>query len=75
MSPDTLKVLMQMEYEDELRMCVKLYNKQGGCKFSEGAKCEKCGSIPLLVKLITGKTHHCSLDELVVTEKLFKYNK
>ena len=31
--------------------------------------------IPLLVKLITGRTHHVSLDELIVKEKLFKYNK
>ena len=75
MSPDTLKVLMRMEYEDELRLCVKLYNQHGGCKFNEGTRCEKCGSIPLLVTLITGRTHHCSLDELIVKEKLFKYNK
>ena len=38
MSPDTLKVLMRMEYEDELRLCVKLYNQHGGCKFNEGTR-------------------------------------
>ena len=65
----TLKALVTLTLEDELDICLYQYESNKGCKFNKGISCEKCGSIPLLLKLINGKVEH----DLTVPELIKKY--
>lgn len=65
----TLKALVTLTLEDELKICVAQYESIKGCKFNKGISCEQCGSIPLLLKLVNGKVEH----DLTVPELIKKY--
>ncbi len=48
-------------FEKEINMCRELSKKNGGrCKWGE---CDKCGVIPLLLKLYKGEIHE-NTDEI-----------
>lgn len=65
----TLKAIVALTLEDELKICVAQYESIKGCKFNKGISCEQCGSIPLLLKLVNGKVEH----DLTVPELIKKY--
>ena len=66
MSKNEVKMHIEMFIEDELRICKHQYQTTGGCKFNNGIRCESCGAIPLMVKMLNGKVNHeASVKELL----------
>ena len=60
----------------EMKFCLKLWKRQGYCKFGKRRYCKACGAPYLLFKLITGK--HLDEKNLSLSdwqEKLKKIDK
>lgn len=56
-------------FEKEINICREQYKKQKGCNWGE---CEKCGVVPLLVKLEKGKLIEDKNEVYNIREKYLK---
>lgn len=48
--------------EKELQLCLKLWEKKGGCRFGGGKQCAACATPYLLWKMMTGEIIHEKLS-------------
>ena len=56
-------------FDNEMKMCRELYNKNSGCAWGE---CEKCGVIPLLHKIVKGEIIEEKQDIIRLKNKYLK---
>ncbi|MDD3263195.1 MAG: hypothetical protein PHR61_05155 [Candidatus Absconditabacteria bacterium] len=59
---------MQDTYLHELNFCLQLREKEGGCTFGGGTKCEQCAVTYLLWKLLTGEIIHGEIKRLTLKD-------
>jgi hypothetical protein len=66
---------MNKKLTEELKFCLKLWEKQGFCEFGGKTKCEQCAVPYLLWKLITGEILHKKQGRLTLNDWKRKINK
>lgn len=66
----------ELDFEDnilfEIRRCLEIRDNKGGCSFNQGSSCDKCGAIPLLLKMSGNKVEHDSIESLIKTNRTLK---
>ena len=55
---------MKEKYMEELDFCVDLWEKEWGCMFWWGTKCDQCATPYLLLKLLTWEVLHWDMKRL-----------
>lgn len=59
---------MTSEFKKELEFCLKLWEKQGGCSFGGGNKCEQCAVPYLLLKFESKEVLHGNIKRLTLED-------
>lgn len=52
----------------ELRFCLDLRERESGCTFGGGTRCEECAVPYLLLKFLTGEVLHGDIQRLSLTD-------
>jgi hypothetical protein len=63
-----MKDTMKERYVEELKFCMKLWEKQGYCEFGGRTNCEKCAAPYILLKLTTGEVLHGKMKRLTLDD-------
>ncbi len=56
------------QYIKELKFCLDLWKKQGGCQFGGKTKCEECAVPYILLKFISGDVLHGDMKRLTLED-------
>ncbi len=60
--------LSKEQLKGELDFCLRLWEKQAGCKFGGGTRCDECAVPYLLLKLINGEVLHGEMKRLTLDD-------
>jgi len=58
----------KQQYIEELKFCLDLWEKHGGCQFGGKTKCEECAVPYILLKFISGEILHGDMKRLTLED-------